>query len=111
RVAFSVMSFKCEYVGDLAGELEEYKRKNDHLRAALTRTYAQAAARRELRPGLDPEVAALETLVFVAGLMRLWLLGSTSVRRDARAIIRAHVKGRAAPATPGEPARRPRRAS
>lgn len=101
RLAFSVMSFKCEYVGELAPQLDEYVRKLERLCNALTRAYAQAYARGDLRIGLTPRVAALETMAFVAGLMRLWLLDKTrtGVRKEARLLIRAHVEGRRA----GEP--------
>ncbi len=96
RLAFSVMSFKCEYVGELVSELKEYVRKNERLCGALTRTYAEARRRGTLRKGMMPRLAALETIVFVAGLMRLWLLDETrsGVRKAARALIRAHVDGR-----------------
>ncbi len=107
RVAFSVMSFKCEYVGDLAAELGEYRRKNARLVAALAQTYGQAEARGHLRAGLSPHLAALETIAFVAGLMRLWLLDENGdgVRKEARLIIREHVNGRrAAPARETAPA-------
>src|SRR5690606_17348945 len=41
RVTFEVMSFKCEYVDDLARELREYGRKNDRLRETLTKVYKE----------------------------------------------------------------------
>jgi TetR/AcrR family transcriptional regulator, acrAB operon repressor len=99
RIAFRVMSFKCEYVGELEGELREYARKNEHLHKTLTRVYAEALKRKELRAGLTPELAALETLVFICGLMRLCLLdeGCTEVRKRAPQLIAAHVAGRRAP--------------
>jgi len=100
RLAFCVMSFKCEYVGALGSELDEYVRKNERLCYALTRAYGEAAARGDLRPGLLPRLAALDTIIFVAGLMRLWLLDEeqTGVRKEARRLIRAHVEGRRVPA-------------
>jgi TetR/AcrR family transcriptional regulator, acrAB operon repressor len=96
RLAFSVMSFKCEYVGELASELDVYVRKNERLCNALTQAYAQAHQQGELRAALSPRLAALETIAFVAGLMRLWLLDAsgTGVRKEARLLIRAHVDGR-----------------
>ena len=101
RLAFSVMSFKCEYVGVLASELDEYARKLERLRSALTQAYAQAHVRGDLRVGLSPRIAALETITFVAGLMRLWLLDETGagVRKESRLLIQAHMDGRRA----GEP--------
>lgn len=96
RLAFSVMSFKCEYVGELKGELKEYARKNERVRKTLTQVYAEARDRKQLRAGLTPEMAALETTVFLAGLLRLCLLdeGLTKVRKQAPLLIAAHVEGR-----------------
>jgi TetR/AcrR family acrAB operon transcriptional repressor len=92
------MSFKCEYVDELEAELEEYVRKVDHARKSLEKTYSEARAQKKLRAGLSPAMAALETSVFLAGLMRLALLDGhgTNVRKHARALIAAHVAGRRA---------------
>ncbi|HSQ03528.1 MAG TPA: hypothetical protein VLN59_05815, partial [Burkholderiales bacterium] len=96
RLAFSVMSFKCEYVGELASELDVYVRKNERLCNALMQAYGLAHAQGELRAGLSPRLAALETIAFVSGLMRLWLLDETGtgIRNEARLLIQAHVDGR-----------------
>lgn len=96
RLAFMVMSFKCEYVGELEAELDEYVRKNERLCNALTQAYAEARTRGELRAHVTPRLAALETILFVAGLFRFWLLAGdgAGVRKEARALIRAHVDGR-----------------
>jgi len=45
RLAFSVMSFNCEYAGELESGLKDYVRKNEWLCGALTRTYNKAPAR------------------------------------------------------------------
>lgn len=96
RLAFSVMTFKCEYVGELEGELDAYARKVERARKQLVEVYSEARDRGQLRTGLMPEIAALETSVFLAGLMRLILLDErgTSVRRHAVELIAAHVAGR-----------------
>ena len=104
RLVFSVMSFRCEYVGELAAELEEYVRKNRRLCNALTRVYGQAQRQGAGLNGLTPRLAALDTLVFLAGLMRLWLLDEQDglgVRRHARLLIGAHVEGRRPPVRRG----------
>lgn len=105
RLAFSIMSFKCEYVGELESELEAYARKNDRLRRALARTYAEARAQGALRDNLTPRIAALATIAFLTGFMRLWLLDESrvGVRRYARALVKAHVGGcRSSSAAAGE---------
>jgi TetR/AcrR family acrAB operon transcriptional repressor len=98
RLACSVMSFKCEYVGELEPELEDYARKVEHARKSLLKAYSEAREHKQLRAGITPEMAALETAVFLAGLMRLTLLdahGST-VRKHAQAVIAAHVAAKRA---------------
>lgn len=96
RLAFSVMSFKCEYVGELESELDAYLRKNERLVNALAHAYADARAQGTLRAHLTPKLAAHETIMFVTGLLRLWLLdeAGTGARKLARDLIRAHVEGR-----------------
>jgi TetR/AcrR family transcriptional regulator, acrAB operon repressor len=98
RLTFAIMSFKCEYVGELESELDEYARKIERAREQLTEVYTEAQNRSELRSGLTPELAALETTVFLAGLMRLCLLDDrgTSVRKRAEELITAHVTARRA---------------
>jgi len=102
RQALCVLSFKCEYVGELEEELKEYARKNERLRETLAEVYAEARSRGQLRAGLVPEIAALETTVFLAGLLRLSLMdaGCTKVRTQASQLIATHVEGRRAPGPP-----------
>ncbi|MBX6393063.1 MAG: TetR family transcriptional regulator [Burkholderiales bacterium] len=96
RTTFEVISFKCEYVDDMARDLREYARKNERLRETLTKVYREAQA--DMRPGLQPELAALETVTFLAGLLRLWLMDrhATAVRAHARELIAMHVASRKA---------------
>ncbi|HEX2825559.1 MAG TPA: TetR family transcriptional regulator [Burkholderiales bacterium] len=98
RTACSVMNFKCEYVGELDGELSEYARKCERTRKQLVDVYAEAKKRGQLRKGLAPEIAALDTTVFLTGLIRLGLLDDRGsvVRRHAVELIEAHVAGRKA---------------
>ncbi len=97
RRAFSVMQFKCEYTDELAGELADMLRNNERLATALGSAYAQARKGREVAASLAPRLAALETLVFLSGLVRLWLIDRSrdGVRKNGLALIRAHVRGRA----------------
>jgi TetR/AcrR family acrAB operon transcriptional repressor len=99
RMTFSVMNFKCEYVGALEAELDEHARKLERARKQLVGVYAEAQQQGTLRKGITPEIAALETTVFLTGLMRLCLLDDrgTCVRQHAAELITAHVSGRRAP--------------
>lgn len=93
RGALRVMQFKCEYVGGLAVEMQDMVRNNTRLLAALRHAYRDARKRGELVPGLSPDIAALETDIFLAGLVRMWLLhpAGHALRKGARAAIRSHI--------------------
>lgn len=98
RRALSVMLFKCEYVGDLHGQLTTWRRNNDRLMKAFESAYRQAREAGEIAPCVVPRAAAVETIMFFSGLMRLWLLDDRrdGLRCDAKAAIRSHVRCRAA---------------
>ncbi|HZZ94844.1 MAG TPA: TetR family transcriptional regulator [Usitatibacter sp.] len=107
RVAFTVMQFKCEYVQDMGEELACAARNTGQLVRAFESAYRQAHVDGSLAPGVKPRIAALETMMFLSGLLRLWLLGGSrsAYRKDAQDIVRAHVRSRggtdAARASPG----------
>jgi TetR/AcrR family acrAB operon transcriptional repressor len=98
REALGIMHFKCEYVDELASELDDGRRNLRRLAEALEGAYADAKRAGELRAGLEPRVASVETLAFFSGLARLWLLdrGHCGIRRDARAALAAHLASRRA---------------
>jgi len=95
RQTFQIMGFKCEYVGELERELGLQRLRCSELVSKLTQTYGRARRTGQLRVGLRPAMAALETCSFVIGLTRLWLLDArrSLVRRVARRLISAHVAG------------------
>ncbi len=95
RRTFQIMGFKCEYVGELERELGLQRLRCSELVSKLTQTYGRARRAGQLRAGLRPSMAALETCSFVIGLTRLWLLDAkgTLLRRVARRLISAHVAG------------------
>ncbi len=98
RLALTVMQFRCEYVGDMATELETATRNVDRLAKAFQAAYEEAHAAGDLARGLAPEIVALETVMFMNGLMRLWLIhgARAGLRKNARAAIEAHVASRRA---------------
>jgi TetR/AcrR family acrAB operon transcriptional repressor len=98
RHALEVMSFKCEYVGDLAPERGAMVRNTHRLLRGFENAYARARERGELRADLPPRVAAMETIAFLSGLVRLLLLDPADTAMAARApdVIRAHVRSRRA---------------
>lgn len=93
RQALAVMLFKCEYVDGLERELEGALRTNRRLRQVFETVYAEAAKDGTLVTGLSPKVSAMETAMFLSGLMRLWLMESprSELRAEAREAIRSHV--------------------
>ena len=111
RRALDVMSFKCEYVGELAAERGALVRNTSRLLTGLENAYVRSRERGLLRRELSPQVAALETVAFLSGLVRLLLLDDAGaiVRRRARIVIRAHVRSRrAAPSAQPDRERTPR---
>ena len=95
RQTFEILAFKCEYVDEFEKELDEHRRKSLELRDVLAAVYRRARRDGSLRSDMTPRIAAASTLVFVMGLLRLWLLDSnaTIVRPAVRALIAAHVNG------------------
>lgn len=96
RRTFEILSFGCEYVDALAPELELLRRRHAELRDQLREAYRRAQAGGLLRAGIDPGLAALETTVFMSGLVRTWLLdrSRTLIGADLPALVRAHVASR-----------------
>ena len=93
REVITVMQFRCEYVGDLAQELQAAARNQERLLRAFEAAYREARKAGELAPGVSAEVAAAETLMFLSGLLRLSLIHGKGgvVRKNARAAVRAHI--------------------
>jgi TetR/AcrR family transcriptional regulator, acrAB operon repressor len=96
RMALHVMSYKCEYVEEMATDLQGFRKRHDHLRDCLAQVYAEAMRGGSLRKSIDPRIAAAETVVFLVGLLRLWLLEghAKGTRNLARQLVAAHIKGR-----------------
>jgi len=95
---FQIMVFKCEYVNEFQSELARQTRRCQELVSQLTTVYQRAQSAGVLGRELAPAVAALDTCVFVNGLLRLYLLDRAAalVRPHIAALIAAHVAGRRA---------------
>lgn len=98
RVTFEIMNFKCEYVGEIEHELGEMRNCYESMLKNLTQIYRQAAREGALRAGLKSETLAIDSLLFLWGLARLWLVDTDGklVRKQARKLIAAHVATRRA---------------
>jgi TetR/AcrR family transcriptional regulator, acrAB operon repressor len=90
------MQFRCEYVGHMGGELDAAARNIDRLAKALETAYREAHEAGELAPPFAPEIAAIETTMFLSGLVRLWILHGrdAAIRRNARSAIAVHMASR-----------------
>ena len=99
RQTFEIMAFKCEYVAEFEKELDEHRRKSAEIVEVLAKVYRRARRVGQLRAGITPQLAAVETYAFMMGLMRLWLLDQASqiVRPVVPALVAAHVDGRRKP--------------
>jgi len=71
RQTYEVMLWKCEYVDELAPVRTELMKAGEAFAAELHELYAQAAAEGLTERGLDPRLAALETLCLYAGMVKL----------------------------------------
>ena len=73
RQTFEIMALRCEYVDEFASVLYETIRPNRNMLRDLKIRYAQAAEGGFLRPGLEIEGIAYDTVAFTSGLFKNWL--------------------------------------
>ena len=93
RETFEIMSLRCEYVDEFAPVLQEVIRPHADYLLSLKDLYTQAATKGFLRPGLDAEAVAHDTLAFSSGLFKQWLasLLGDDWRTHTQCRIKAHV--------------------
>lgn len=91
---WDILSFRCEYVEALLAELDAQRRAHADFRDLLLPAYRRAAEAGILRPDLEPAEAATETMVFMTGLVRVWLVDHDAelVRAGWRALIAGHLR-------------------
>ncbi len=105
RETFQIMTFKCEYVGEFARDLTASAESHVELRDKLAKLYRQAKRRGLLREGVAPLCAAADTLIFLSGLIKIWIVddSGTLVRRHAGRLVHDHVESKRAPTTRDAP--------
>ena len=93
RQAITVMQFRCEYVDELGQELQAAALNQERMSRAFEAAYREAQKTGELKPGIAPDIAAAETMMFLSGLLRLTLIHDKRgvLRRNARAAVRGHI--------------------
>ncbi len=92
---FHILNFKCEYAGDMAGDIDSQVERSTDFVDKLEHAYRMAAEKGQLREDAKPRLNALQTCAFMMGLIRLWLLDTNGhlVRTDAEELVRSHIAG------------------
>ncbi len=98
RSTFEIMNLKCEYVDEFETELKRHNSNCAKLLDKLIAVYRRARVAGVLRNDMTPEIAALDTCVFVTGLMRQWLMNGAAgrIREHTGKLIKSHVASRRA---------------
>ena len=98
RRTFQIVSFKCEYVDEFARDLETACSMHTELQSKLAALYRDAKRRGLLREGLTPARSASDTIIFLSGLIRIWLVDESGslVRKNSRRLIADHIEGKRA---------------
>ena len=92
RETYEIMMLRCEYVEEFGEVLQIITEPCTDILEAFDRLYREAVTRRELKPGLDPALMALDTLAFARGTLRAILSGQQHIYGNAiEALIRAHI--------------------
>ncbi|MFM8797711.1 MAG: TetR family transcriptional regulator [Fluviibacter sp.] len=92
RETYEIMMLRCEYVEEFGEVLQIITEPCTDILEAFDRLYREAVTRRELKPGLDPALMALDTLAFARGTLRAILSCQQHIYGNAiEALIRAHI--------------------
>ena len=93
RETFEIILLRCEYVEEFHEVLHVITEPCTDIIAAYENLYRTAAANNELKPGLDPEMLALDTMAFAIGTIRAILSGKLIelYRGKTKALIEAHM--------------------
>lgn len=99
RSTFEIMLWKCEYVGEFSAVRDNLMSSGRDFWQEVNQLYLQAAREKILRPKLNPRLAALETLFFFTGLIKIGLAETphSLARLEARESIRHHVASKRKP--------------
>ena len=94
-----ILTFKCEYVGEFARDLTATSLMHVELRDKLAKLYREAQRVGLLREGVAPLCAACDTLIFMSGLIKIWVVDKDGrlIRKHAKRLVIDHVAGKRAP--------------
>ena len=93
RETFEIILLRCEYVEEFHEVLQVITQPCTNILSAYERLYRAAAANQELKPGLDPELLALDTMAFAIGTIRAILSGQLIdlYRGKTEQLVQAHM--------------------
>jgi len=93
RQVLEIMITRCELVDEYAEVQAEVERPSDEFLGKVDKVYQKAAAQGRLRSGIEPAAMALDTWVFVKGLLHLVFTSSFNkkLKGQVPAMIAAHV--------------------
>jgi TetR/AcrR family acrAB operon transcriptional repressor len=93
RTTFEIVNSKCEYVDEFSRLDSRVTKTGCAYVQKLTRAYEDASGKGLLRPGADPAQYALDSYLFMKGLINLWLADADGsiIRDKAAALIESHI--------------------
>lgn len=96
RTTFEIVNSKCEYVNEFSQLDSRITRTGCAYIHKLTSAYENALRKGLLRPGADPGQYALDSYLFMKGLINLWLadIEGSIIRDKAEALIESHISMR-----------------
>lgn len=93
RTTFEIVTSKCEYVDEFSRLDNRVTKSGCDYIHKLTRAYADAQQKGLLRDGADPAQYALDSYLFIKGLINLWLADTDGsiIRNKAAELIESHI--------------------
>lgn len=93
RQVYDIMITKCEYVDDFKQVHQNILENCSVIVEKFRFAYLQAQQKGQLRANVNVSAVAMDTYLFFAGLIRLWLqdAGGTILRFQAEQIIKEHI--------------------
>lgn len=93
RETFEIILLRCEYVEEFHEVLQVITQPCTNILSAYERLYRAAAANQQLKPGLDPDLLALDTMAFAIGTIRAILSGQLIdlYRGKTEQLVQAHM--------------------
>ncbi len=93
RETFEIILLRCEYVEEFHEVLQVITQPCTNILSAYERLYRAAAANQQLKPGLDPDLQALDTMAFAIGTIRAILSGQLIdlYRGKTGQLVQAHM--------------------